>query len=58
MGGRAGYPDERPPGRFAGRSSGGYQGGYLICATFCFKYFSFFLLKTIDAFDIFAFICF
>nr|GME08024.1 Serrate RNA effector molecule [Ipomoea batatas] len=25
MGGRAGYPDERPPGRFAGRSSGGYQ---------------------------------
>lgn len=27
MGGRPGYGDERPHGRFAGRSSGGYQSG-------------------------------
>ncbi|KAL7152017.1 hypothetical protein ABFS83_04G069600 [Erythranthe nasuta] len=27
MGGRPGYPDERPHGRFMGRPSGGYQGG-------------------------------
>ncbi|KAG8371074.1 hypothetical protein BUALT_Bualt13G0049100 [Buddleja alternifolia] len=27
MGGRPGYPDERPPGRYMGRSAGGYQGG-------------------------------
>ncbi|KAL2557335.1 Serrate RNA effector molecule [Forsythia ovata] len=27
MGGRLGYPDERPHGRYMGRSSGGYQGG-------------------------------
>nr|GEY60718.1 serrate RNA effector molecule-like [Tanacetum cinerariifolium] len=27
MVGRSGYHDDRPPGRFAGRSSGGYQGG-------------------------------
>ena len=27
MGGRPGYPDDRPRGRYGGRSSGGYQGG-------------------------------
>lgn len=27
MGGRPGYPDERPHGRYAGRPSGGYQNG-------------------------------
>ncbi|KAI3746439.1 hypothetical protein L6452_08872 [Arctium lappa] len=26
-GGRAGYPEDRPRGRYSGRSSGGYQGG-------------------------------
>lgn len=27
MGGRPGYPDERPHGRYMGRSAGGYQSG-------------------------------
>lgn len=27
MGGRLGYPDDRPRGRYGGRPSGGYQGG-------------------------------
>ncbi|KAL4567553.1 hypothetical protein LXL04_023141 [Taraxacum kok-saghyz] len=27
MGGRPGYPDDRPRGRYGGRPSGGYQGG-------------------------------
>lgn len=27
MGGRSGYPDERPHGRHGGRSSGGYESG-------------------------------
>ncbi|XP_024963492.1 serrate RNA effector molecule-like isoform X1 [Cynara cardunculus var. scolymus] len=27
LGGRPGYPDDRPRGRYAGRQSGGYQGG-------------------------------
>ncbi|CAA2978251.1 serrate RNA effector molecule [Olea europaea subsp. europaea] len=31
MGGRQGYPDERPHGRYMGRSLGGYQGGPSKC---------------------------
>lgn len=37
MGGRFGYPDERPHGRYMGRPSGGYQGipsGNLCCHAF------------------------
>lgn len=30
MGGRPGYPDERPHGRYIGRSSGGFQGSFII----------------------------
>lgn len=40
MGGRIGYPDERPHGRYMGRLSGGYQGipsVNLCCHTFTFS---------------------
>lgn len=33
MGGRFGYPDERPHGRYMGRQSGGYQG--ILSGTLC-----------------------
>lgn len=47
MGGRHGYADERPHGRYMGRSSGGFQSGPSSgnCSTFFFLIIHFFFIS-------------
>lgn len=47
-GGRPGYPDDRPHGRYMGRSSGGYQGGTYI--SYIFLVCIFFNMSTVSVF--------